>query len=101
MIQKRNNILFAITVIILCVLIVIIIFYDRNSTEKVANKFNSANTTTEVEKEKPQEKEDKDKTDESEKVTEIPTIYCVGDSTTIGSENQQFICNLFIAIIKC
>ena len=71
MIQKRNNILFAITVIILCVLIVIIIFYDRNSTEKVANKFNSANTTTEVEKEKPQEKEDKDKTDESEKVTEI------------------------------
>ena len=89
MIQKRNNILFAITVIILCVLIVIIIFYDRNSTEKVANKFNSANTTTEVEKEKPQEKEDKDKTDESEKVTEIPTIYCVGDSTTIGSENQN------------
>ncbi|MFQ9669408.1 hypothetical protein [Thomasclavelia spiroformis] len=90
MIQKRNNILFAITVIILCVLIVIIIFYDRNRTEKVANKFNSANTTTEIEKEKPQEKEDKeDKTDESEKVTEIPTIYCVGDSTTIGSENQN------------
>ena len=44
----------------------------------------SANTTTEVEKEKPQEKEDKeDKTDESEKVTEIPTIYCVGDLSLI------------------
>ena len=91
--QKKNNILFAITVIILCVLIVIILSYDRNKTKNFVSKFDENDKVTEVEKDNSQknkEKENKtDKTDESEQVAKIPTIYCVGDSTTIGSENQN------------
>lgn len=90
--QKKNNILFAITVIILCVLIVIILSYDRNKTKNFVSKFDESDKVTEVEKEnsqKNEEKENENKTDESKQITQIPTIYCVGDSTTIGSENQN------------
>lgn len=93
MIQKKNNILFAITVIILCVLIVIILSYDQKKTNNFVSKFDESDKVTEVEKDNSQKNEEKknktDKTDESEQVAKIPTIYCVGDSTTLGSENQN------------
>lgn len=87
MTQKKNNILFAITVIILCILIVIILSYDQNKTKNFISKFNNNDEVTKVEKENSQK--NKEKETANEQITKIPTIYCVGDSTTIGSENQN------------
>lgn len=94
--QKKSNLIFAIIVIALCALTAVIFIYDRNKTQSFANQFNDDNTnevakTEENESEEPkQEKTDNNKSDKDDtKAATIPTLYCVGDSTTLGVENQN------------
>ncbi len=91
--QKKSNLIFAIIVIVLCALSAIIFIYDRNKTQNFTNQFND-NTNEVVKTEKNEETEQK-KTDDNKskkedtKIDTIPTLYCVGDSTTLGIEDQN------------
>lgn len=87
--QKKNNLIFIVVVLILCAIIALIFFYDRKKTQNFISKFtdNSNKVVETNENKEPKETDNTDKKDNPETV--IPTLYCVGDSTTIGTENQN------------
>lgn len=82
--RKKNNLIFAALVLILCALIALIFYYDRNKTQNFISQFNQ-NNTNEVSK----NNDDPNKKTENNTPEASSTIYCVGDSTTIGIENQN------------
>lgn len=87
--KKRNNIFFAIIAVILCALIILIFIYDRISTQQFNEQFTKQITRESENEQSSSAKEVKqDSTDESNEIT-IPTIYCIGDSTTLGVENKN------------
>lgn len=91
--NKKSNLIFAIIVIALCALTAIIFIYDQNKTQNFANQFKDDNVkVAKIEKdennESKQQEENTLKNDDSNPTT-IPTLYCVGDSTTLGIENQN------------
>ena len=87
--QKKNNIIFITVVLILCAIIALIFFYDRNRTQNFISKFtDNSNKVVDTNKNKePQETDNTEKKDNPETV--IPNLYCVGDSTTLGKENEN------------
>ena len=67
--KKHNNKFFIIIVPICIILILAMIFYDRYQTSQLAKKYNDTNNqTTQVSSN-----------------NDLATIYCVGDSLTLGS----------------
>lgn len=90
--QKKNNLIFATVVVILCIIIAAIFFYDRNKTNNFISQYTN-NSTTNVTNTNEEEKKPKDSTESkpSQAVSSetTATIYCVGDSTTMGDEEQN------------
>ena len=85
--QKKNNLIFAIVVIALCALTALIFIYDRNKTRNFANQFTDNGTSETADLEENESNQTTTKVDSTS--TDIPTLYCVGDSTTLGVENQN------------
>lgn len=86
--QKKNNLIFAIVVIALCALTALIFIYDRNKTQNFANQFTDNGTSETANLEENESNQTTTKKVDSTS-TDIPTLYCVGDSTTLGVENQN------------
>lgn len=92
--NKRNNIIFVISVIVLCSIIGGLYFYDRNQSQKISNEFATTYTdeSNEDSTNSTKEEDEKDSEEDSKKedaVVASSNIYCVGDSTTIGMEGQN------------
>ena len=69
--KKHNNKFFIIIVPICIILILAMIFYDRYQTSQLAKKYNDTNNqTTQVSSN-----------------NDLATIYCVGDSLTLGTND--------------
>lgn len=69
--KKHNNKFFIIIVPICIILILAMIFYDRYQTSQLAKKYNDTNNqTTQVSSN-----------------NDLATIYCVGDSLTLGTSD--------------
>lgn len=75
--KKKNNLIFIIVVLILCAIIASIYFYDRNKTKNFINEFKTYEN---------KEAKNSNNTDKKDSST---TLYCVGDSTTLGVANQN------------
>lgn len=88
---KKSNLIFIAAVLILSALIAALVFYDRDKTQNFISQFID-DETVEVPKDKEAQQTNKTanhaKKNNSKK-TVAPTLYCVGDSTTLGIENQN------------
>lgn len=79
--KNKKNSIFLIVVPILCILIVALFAYDRYQTNQLAKKFKQDNQTVDTSK----------NNNQTSLENKLPTIYCVGDSTTIGtSKNTSY-----------
>ena len=79
--KNKKNSIFLIVVPILCILIVALFAYDRYQTNQLAKKFKQDNQTADTSK----------NNNQTSLENKLPTIYCVGDSTTIGtSKNTSY-----------
>lgn len=86
---NKNNLFFAIIVIILCTLIAGIFLYDRNNTRNQASEYTQETNTTATNETQQSTEVSSQKNENTTPTQKIPTIYCVGDSTTLGTENQN------------
>ena len=97
--QKKSNLIFAIVVIALCALTALIFIYDRNKTQNFANQFTDNSTSETANIEENENNQTTNNNSNKADSTDIPTLYCVGDSTTLGIEDQN---NAYPAYIdKC
>lgn len=87
--QKKSNLIFAIVVIALCALTALIFIYDRNKTQNFANQFTDNSTSETANIEENENNQTTNNNSNKADSTDIPTLYCVGDSTTLGIEDQN------------